>query len=72
MDPSSLNQTTFTVSNGGAVAGTVSYSGTTATFTPTAALTASTLYTATITTGATDAAGNALTSDFTWTFTTQP
>ena len=41
-----------------------------ATFTPASALAASTTFTATITTGAKDLAGNALASDFVWTFTT--
>ena len=41
-----------------------------ATFTPNNALTLSTTYTATITTGARDLFGNALASDFVWTFTT--
>jgi Ice-binding-like/Bacterial Ig-like domain/Bacterial Ig-like domain (group 2) len=71
MDSSTITTTTFTLKQGTtAVGGTVSYAGTTATFTPTANLAASTLYTATITTGATDLAGNALASSFVWTFTT--
>ncbi len=71
MDSSTITTTTFTLKQGTtAVAGTVSYAGTTATFAPTANLTASTLYTATITTGAKDLAGNALASNFVWTFTT--
>jgi hypothetical protein len=48
----------------------VTYVGTTATFTPAAAFAADTTYTATVTTGATDLAGNALAADSTWTFTT--
>jgi len=52
------------------VAGTVTYSGTTATFTPSAALAGGTVYTGTITTGAKDAAGNALASNYSWSFTT--
>jgi Ice-binding-like/Bacterial Ig-like domain/Bacterial Ig-like domain (group 2) len=71
MDSSTITTTTFTLNQGTtAVLGTVSYAGTTATFTPTANLAASTLYTATITTGAKDLAGNALASSFVWTFTT--
>lgn len=64
-----------------AVAGTVSYTAgaRTATFAPTASLPVSTQFTATITTAATDLAGNALggnqaappaASDYVWTFTT--
>ncbi|HWY74028.1 MAG TPA: Ig-like domain-containing protein, partial [Verrucomicrobiae bacterium] len=71
MDSSTITATTFTVKQGTtAVGGTVTYVGTTATFTPTANLTASTVYTATITTGAKDLAGNALASNFAWSFTT--
>ena len=54
----------------GAVAGAVTYSGITATFTPAASLAALTLYTGTITTGATDPGGNALQANYVWTFTT--
>src|SRR5208282_1342289 len=43
--------------------------GATAEFTPTSPLAAGVLYTATITTGVTDQAGNALAAPFTWTFT---
>ena len=50
--------------------GVVTYSGTTATFTPTAALAVGTLYTGTITTGAANPAGVDLANNFVWTFTT--
>jgi hypothetical protein len=71
MDSSTITTTTFTVKQGTTpVAGSVSYAGTIATFAPTANLAASTLYSATITTGAKDLAGNALGSAFLWTFTT--
>lgn len=71
MDPSSLNATTFTLRHGATVdAGTVTYSGVTAVFTPESTLAPSTLYTATITTGAKDAAGHPLASDYAWSFTT--
>ena len=74
MNPSTINSTTFTLTGPGstAVAGTVSYDAAShvATFTPTNPLTLSTLYTATITTGAQDLFGNSLASDFVWTFTT--
>jgi len=52
------------------VTGTVSYAGSTATFTPASALALNTVYTATITTGAQDASGTALASNFVWSFTT--
>jgi len=67
LDPSTINTSTFTV-NG--VIGTVNYSGTTATFTPSGSLNENTTYTATITTGVRDNAGNAMASDYVWSFTT--
>jgi hypothetical protein len=74
MDSTTITGTTFKVTGPGVtpVAGAVTYSmiGATATFTPASTLTASTLYTVTITTGATDLAGNALAANFVWTFTT--
>ena len=71
MTASTITSTTFTVKQGAtAVAGSVSYSGTTASFTPSAALTGGLVYTATITTGAKDAAGNAIASSYSWNFTT--
>src|SRR5205807_327399 len=78
MDASTINGTTFTLkvtSGGAAVAGTVTYDAAThvATFTPTASLLPSTGYTATVTTGAKDAAGNALSpGTVTFAFTTAP
>ena len=71
MDPLTITTVTFTLKQGTtAVPGTVAYSGTTATFTPTSLLAASTIYTATITTGAKDLAGNALAASTVWSFTT--
>jgi Ice-binding-like/Bacterial Ig-like domain len=72
MNATTINMSTFLVTGAGgaAVTGTVTYSGTTATFTPAAALAPNTLYTATITTGAEDPRGKSLASDFIWTFTT--
>lgn len=72
MTNATLNPASFTVatSGGAPVAGTVNVSGNTATFTPSAPLAASTQYSATITTAASDAAGNALAADFTWFFAT--
>ena len=69
--PSTINGSTFILKKGSQpVSGTVTYAGVTATFKPTAALAPNTVYTATITTGAKDLAGNALASDFVWSFTT--
>jgi hypothetical protein len=75
MDSRTLTATTFTLKGPSttAVAGTVSYggnAGTIATFTPTSNLAVNTLFTATITSGAKDLAGNALAAPYQWTFTT--
>ena len=71
MDPSTMNGVSFLLKNGAStIAGTVSYSGVTATFTPTNALSANTLYTATITTAAKNVSGNALANNYVWSFTT--
>ena len=71
MNATTCNSATFTLKQGTTnVAGTVAYSGTTATFTPSSVLGGNTVYTGTITTGAKDAAGNAIASNYTWSFTT--
>ena len=73
MDPATITTANFTVTGpGGTVTGTVAYVAASriATFTPASDLAPSTTYTNTITTGATDLAGNALVSDFVWSFTT--
>ena len=66
MDPATINAATFTVSG---ATGTISYSGTTAIFTPDA-LVNGTAYTVTVSSAVTDAAGNALAADYTFIFTT--
>jgi hypothetical protein len=72
MNPSTINTTTFTLTGPGttAVTGVVTYAASTATFTPSSPLALSTLYTATITTGAQDLFGNSLANNYVWTFTT--
>ncbi len=71
MDPLTINELTFTVKQGTTVVpGTIDYSGTTATFTPTLILDEGPTYTAMITTGAKDIAGNSLAANTTWSFTT--
>lgn len=70
MDPLTINTTTFTLKQGTtAISGTVTYSGTTASFTPTVSLAPNTIYTATITTGAQNADGTPLQANYVWTFT---
>ena len=73
MDPATITGTTFTLSSaGGVVRGTVTYTpaGSVATFVPAAFLTPTTLYTATITTGAQDGQARPLAANYVWTFTT--
>lgn len=73
MTANTINDTTFTVAGpAGAVDGVVTYVavGRSAVFTPAAELAAGIEYTATITTGVKDLAGNPLAADMVWTFTT--
>lgn len=72
MNPATITSSTFTLTGPGTtpVAGSVTFSGVTATFTPTAKLSPLTLYTATITTGARDPINNGLATNFVWIFTT--
>ena len=73
MNPATINATTFLLKAGAtAVAGTVTYNatGSVASFTPTVALTYNTVYTATITNGATDSTGDPLAANYVWSFTT--
>ncbi|MEO8098480.1 MAG: ice-binding family protein [Acidobacteriota bacterium] len=71
MNPLTLNTATFLLTQGGVrVAGTVTSSGSSATFIPTVNLAPNTTYTAVITNVAADLAGNALGSTYQWTFTT--
>ena len=71
MNPATIGTISFTVKDGVIpVSGTVTYSGVTATFTPTTQLNPSTLYTGTISTVATSAAGVPLANNYVWTFTT--
>jgi len=74
MNPATIDGTTFTLTGPGlaAVTGAVSYDAPshTATFSPAASLAPNTMYTATVTTAAQDMYGNALASNFAWSFTT--
>nr|WP_315255657.1 Ig-like domain-containing protein [uncultured Flavobacterium sp.] len=71
MDAATINTSTFTLKQGTTtIPGTVSYSGTTASFNPTNSLVLGMVYTATITNGAKNAAGTSLASNYVWQFTT--
>ncbi|HVN67483.1 MAG TPA: Ig-like domain-containing protein, partial [Candidatus Sulfotelmatobacter sp.] len=72
MDPSTINAANFTLDHG--VTGIVSYDAVnkSAIFTPSSNLIYSTAYTATITTGVKDLAGNAMAANYSWTFTAKP
>jgi hypothetical protein len=71
MDPASITTAVFTLKEGTeSLAGTVTYSGTTAVFTPLTALMPGKTYSAGISQGAKDLAGNILDKNFSWSFTT--
>ncbi len=71
MNPLTISTGTFTLNQGAKpVSGTVTYVGVTATFTPSVSLAPNVLFTATITTGTQDLAGNPLATNYVWTFTT--
>jgi Bacterial Ig-like domain len=72
IDSATVNSQTFTVMEGGTtpVTGSITSVGTTALFRPTGNLLEGASYTATVTTGVKDLAGNALAANYTWDFTT--
>lgn len=71
MDKTTFTDLSFFVKQGSAkVAGTISFSGNTATFTPTSDLKPNTAYVVTVTTAAKDLAGNAIANSHTLNFTT--
>ena len=74
MNPTTISTANFTLAGPGVtpVTGTVAYdvNSKIATFTPASNLAANSVYTATVTTGVQDLAGNALASNFAWSFTT--
>ena len=72
VDPATINEETFTIDGATSVAGTVTSSGATATFTPSADLAPNTTYTGMVTTSVKDPLGNALQKNYVWTFTTIP
>ena len=76
LTPSTVDQTTFLLEDGDGtpIVGDVTYSGNTATFTPSSTLCLETVYTATISggdDGAVDLWGNPMEADYAWSFTTQ-
>src|SRR3954454_20602355 len=71
MDPATLTASSFTVKQGSStVSGTVTSSGSTATFTPSSNLATGASFTATISIGAKDLAGHALAAPYAWSFAT--
>ena len=74
VDPMTISNTTFQLACPGnaPVSGTVTFSGQTATFDPSASLANNTVYIATITTGVKDTAGNPMANNYVWSFTTTP
>jgi hypothetical protein len=71
MNPATITSASFVVRQDGvAIAGGVTYANGTASFAPTSYLDLGRAYTATITTAAADPQGNALASNYVWTFTT--
>ena len=72
VNASTVNKSTFIIkkADGTVINGTINYSGRTGTFTPESRLSANTTYTGRITTGVKDEMGNALQTDYIWTFST--
>ena len=72
MNSASITTSTFTVTGPGgtAIAGSVAYSGSTATFTPSVVLAYGTTYTATIAAGVSSPGGAGLVGPYAWSFTT--
>lgn len=68
IDPAAINSSTFVLSGG--ITGVVSYGDKTATFTPDFFLASNYTYQATIKSGIADEDGNAMESDYIWSFTT--
>ncbi len=71
MEASTINATTFTLKQGTvSITGSVTYSNSIAVFNPSNLLEENLIYTATLTTGVADLAGNSLASKVVWSFTT--
>jgi photosystem II stability/assembly factor-like uncharacterized protein len=72
LDPATVNAATFRLDHGASGVVTYDPATRTATFTPSASLAYTTTYTATLSTGIADLAGNPLSADYSWTFNTAP
>ena len=71
MNPATINNSTFLLQEGTVlVSGSVSYTGSTASFTPSVPLKSNTVYTATITTGAKDKWKSSMIQNYVWSFNT--
>lgn len=70
INPATINQTSFTIVGTSAIMGNISYSGTSATFTPNVNLAPNMTYVGTLTTAVKDLNGNALQQNYNWSFTT--
>jgi hypothetical protein len=70
LDPSTITDNSITLTGTGPVEGIVTYSGKTASFTPSSPLSENTTYTGRVTTLVKDLLGNALQTDYVWAFTT--
>lgn len=71
MDGATINSSSFILQQGNVpVSGTVTYIGTTASFTPDLALLSGTIYTVTITTTVLNTVGDSIASNYIWNFTT--
>jgi hypothetical protein len=70
MNPSTITKSSFTLQGPTSVTGTVSYGDSTANFIPSANLAPNTTYTARIATSVKDLMGNALQTDYVWSFMT--
>jgi hypothetical protein len=72
INPGTINQETITLQGANLVAGTVTYTDSTASFTPNNLLAPNTTYTGTVTTKVKDVTGNAMQQNYVWTFVTGP
>jgi hypothetical protein len=70
MNASTITDASFTINGSSALAGTITYTDSSAFFTPSGNLTNNTTYTGTITTAVKDLMGNALQTDYVWHFST--